>query len=176
MSSIGYKSERMEGSNPHRTSSKTLYRHILCSKKCLLLLLASALWRDPLVRTRPCPLSASVTYVLSPTFLCLFICVATQISNPGRPKPPNAFILFRSYYLSNPALLPHDTVQQKDISKYVAWVWNALPDEHKQQWYEKAREEKERREGNSPSPSVPASFAHMSSAKYSVSIPLKSSA
>lgn len=86
-----------------------------------------------------------------------------------QPKSPNAFLLFRSYFISHPDLLPPDLTHQKDVSRYVAWVWNELPDHKRAEWYQKAREEKERRERRYSAAACAIPHLHMSEPQCSVS-------
>lgn len=108
-------------------------------------------------------------YLLSP-ILYLYLYLGSPCSPRAQPKSPNAFLLFRSYFISHPYLLPPDLTHQKDVSRYVAWVWNELPDHKRAEWYQKAREEKERRESRYNATTTALSHSHMSEPHSSVSI------
>ena len=118
---------------------------------------------ERLARRRLASLSACLCAISAP----LIASSSTDLRD--HPKSPNAFILFRSYYLAHPYLLPPDVRHQKDVSRYVAWVWRELPDFKRQEWFAKAQEEKERREaiilGHTPT----ASHLHTSNVSPPVS-------
>ncbi|KAL1701924.1 hypothetical protein EV121DRAFT_262590 [Schizophyllum commune] len=63
---------------------------------------------------------------------------------PGHvPRPPNAFMLFRSDFVKKGKVPSHIESNHGSLSKIAGALWRALPDEERQYWYRKADEEKD---------------------------------
>ncbi|KAH7930107.1 hypothetical protein BV22DRAFT_1043490 [Leucogyrophana mollusca] len=56
------------------------------------------------------------------------------------PRPPNAFMLYRSDFLKKGIIPPHVERRQQNLSRVAGECWNLLPDEEKAQWHAKAAE------------------------------------
>ncbi|KAJ6614303.1 hypothetical protein B0H10DRAFT_164510 [Mycena sp. CBHHK59/15] len=56
------------------------------------------------------------------------------------PRPPNAFILYRSDFLKRGIIPPHVERRQQNLSRVAGQCWNLLSDEEKQVWQVKAAE------------------------------------
>ncbi|KLO05815.1 high mobility group box, partial [Schizopora paradoxa] len=55
------------------------------------------------------------------------------------PRPPNAFILFRSDFI---AKHKRDLSNQQSISRIAGVVWKALPESERKIWFARAEEAK----------------------------------
>ncbi|KAF7369872.1 hypothetical protein MSAN_00616300 [Mycena sanguinolenta] len=56
------------------------------------------------------------------------------------PRPPNAFILFRSSFVRNQLVSPDVETNPTTISKIIGLTWKNLPADERRVWYAKARE------------------------------------
>lgn len=61
-------------------------------------------------------------------------------SRPHIPRPPNAFMLFRSDFLKKGVIPSHVERRQQNLSRIAGQCWNLLPVEEKEKWQEKAAE------------------------------------
>ncbi|KAK2460818.1 hypothetical protein APHAL10511_007288 [Amanita phalloides] len=59
------------------------------------------------------------------------------------PRPPNAFILFRSSFIRNRHVCPEVETDHSTLSKIIGLTWQNLPEKERQVWHEKARIAKE---------------------------------
>ncbi|KAF9462586.1 hypothetical protein BDZ94DRAFT_710380 [Collybia nuda] len=57
---------------------------------------------------------------------------------PHVPRPPNAFMLFRSDFLKKGVIPSHIERRQQNLSRIAGQCWNLLPVEEKEKWQEKA--------------------------------------
>jgi hypothetical protein len=55
------------------------------------------------------------------------------------PRPPNAFILFRSSFIKSQHVSAEVETNHSTLSKIIGMTWQNLPDEQRQAWHEKAR-------------------------------------
>ncbi|KAF8490271.1 high mobility group box domain-containing protein, partial [Gautieria morchelliformis] len=67
---------------------------------------------------------------------------------PGRapghvPRPPNAFILFRSHFCANDVIPQHQGVTQQMRSRVAAKLWGRMSPEDKKPWHDEARKVKQ---------------------------------
>ncbi|KAL1747815.1 hypothetical protein HDZ31DRAFT_60848 [Schizophyllum fasciatum] len=63
---------------------------------------------------------------------------------PGHvPRPPNAFMLFRSDFVKKGKVPPHIESNHGSLSKIAGALWRSLPDAERQVWFRKADEEKD---------------------------------
>lgn len=63
---------------------------------------------------------------------------------PGHvPRPPNAFMLFRSDFVKKGKVPPHIESNHGSLSKIAGALWRSLPDEKRQVWFRRADEEKD---------------------------------
>ncbi|KAJ6561650.1 high mobility group box domain-containing protein, partial [Mycena capillaripes] len=60
------------------------------------------------------------------------------------PRPPNAFILFRSSFIRAGAVPANVEPSHASLSTIAGLTWAALPAPEKEHWYKKAKEERER--------------------------------
>ncbi|KAJ7825161.1 high mobility group box domain-containing protein, partial [Mycena leptocephala] len=60
------------------------------------------------------------------------------------PRPPNAFILFRSSFIRARAVPAHIEPSHAALSAIAGLTWAALPAPEKERWHSKAKEERER--------------------------------
>ncbi|KAI9001395.1 hypothetical protein BD414DRAFT_533142 [Trametes punicea] len=67
---------------------------------------------------------------------------ATPDSSKRRriPRPPNAFMLYRSHLLKTRQIPPGIEHRQQNISRVAGECWNMLPEEEKRKWHDKAKE------------------------------------
>ncbi|KAJ7228724.1 hypothetical protein GGX14DRAFT_614642 [Mycena pura] len=66
---------------------------------------------------------------------------STPACKPRRiPRPPNAFILFRSDLLKNPNIIKQAPRHQQTLSRVAGECWNLLPAEGKRYWKDQAEE------------------------------------
>lgn len=56
------------------------------------------------------------------------------------PRPPNAFMLYRSHLLKTRQIPPNVEHRQQNISRVAGQCWNMLSDEEKKTWHAKAKE------------------------------------
>ncbi|CDO71376.1 hypothetical protein BN946_scf184908.g134 [Trametes cinnabarina] len=56
------------------------------------------------------------------------------------PRPPNAFMLYRSHLLKTGQIPPVVEHRQQNISRVAGEAWNMLPDAEKNKWHAKAKE------------------------------------
>jgi hypothetical protein len=56
------------------------------------------------------------------------------------PRPPNAFILFRSYFIKSQHVSTEVETNHSTLSKIIGLTWQNLPEEERQLWHSKARE------------------------------------
>ncbi|KAI0368094.1 hypothetical protein BV20DRAFT_486954 [Pilatotrama ljubarskyi] len=56
------------------------------------------------------------------------------------PRPPNAFMLYRSHLLKTRQIPPGIEHRQQNISRVAGECWNMLPEEEKRKWHDKAKE------------------------------------
>ncbi|KDR83801.1 hypothetical protein GALMADRAFT_133211 [Galerina marginata CBS 339.88] len=80
------------------------------------------------------PYTPSQTHVLSP--------IPSEQSMPAKriPRPPNAFMLFRSDFLKK-GLIPKDVEKrQQNLSRIIGEVWTMMEDEERQKWHQRAHE------------------------------------
>ena len=56
------------------------------------------------------------------------------------PRPPNAFILFRSSLIRSNSVPVHTETKHSTLSKIFGLAWNRLPHKERQMWYMKARD------------------------------------
>ncbi|KIK63578.1 hypothetical protein GYMLUDRAFT_162520, partial [Collybiopsis luxurians FD-317 M1] len=54
------------------------------------------------------------------------------------PRPPNPFMLFRSYMLKKKTIPESVEKRQQQLSKVIGQCWNLLPPEEKQPWIDEA--------------------------------------
>lgn len=54
------------------------------------------------------------------------------------PRPPNAFILYRSDFLKNRVIPPEVEKRQQNLSRIAGQCWNILPETEKAIWFSKA--------------------------------------
>ncbi|KAF8639186.1 hypothetical protein AX17_001672 [Amanita inopinata Kibby_2008] len=59
------------------------------------------------------------------------------------PRPPNAFILFRSSFIRNQHVSAEVETDHSTLSKIIGLTWQNMPEEERQVWHEKARLAKE---------------------------------
>lgn len=59
-------------------------------------------------------------------------------ARPHVPRPPNAFMLFRSDFLKKGVIPSHVERRQQNLSRIAGQCWNLLPMEEKDVWQEKA--------------------------------------
>ncbi|KAH9951743.1 hypothetical protein B0H21DRAFT_189098 [Amylocystis lapponica] len=59
---------------------------------------------------------------------------------PGPPRPPNAFMLFRSDLLKSGKIPSRVERRQQNISRVAGECWNLMSDEEKEKWFQKARD------------------------------------
>ncbi|KAF8635756.1 hypothetical protein AX15_000366 [Amanita polypyramis BW_CC] len=59
------------------------------------------------------------------------------------PRPPNAFILFRSSFIRGQHVSPEVETDHSTLSKIIGLTWQNLPEKERQVWHEKARVAKE---------------------------------
>jgi hypothetical protein len=59
------------------------------------------------------------------------------------PRPPNAFILFRSSFIRSQHVSPGVETDHSTLSKIIGLTWQNLPEKERQVWHEKARIAKE---------------------------------
>ncbi|KAG5646623.1 hypothetical protein DXG03_002927 [Asterophora parasitica] len=57
---------------------------------------------------------------------------------PHIPRPPNAFMLYRSDFLRRGIIPSHVERRQQNLSRIAGQCWNLLPGEEKAQWQERA--------------------------------------
>ncbi|KAG6900928.1 hypothetical protein C0993_004365 [Termitomyces sp. T159_Od127] len=81
----------------------------------------------------PTPDSASPT---SPSSLLMSEPLKTTHSHI--PRPPNAFMLYRSDFLKRGIIPAHVERRQQNLSRIAGQCWNLLPPEEKAQWQERA--------------------------------------
>lgn len=55
------------------------------------------------------------------------------------PRPPNAFILFRSSFIKNQLVSNKVETNHSTLSKIIGLTWSNLPDEERQVWHRKAK-------------------------------------
>ena len=56
------------------------------------------------------------------------------------PRPPNAFILFRSSFIKSQHVSTEVETNHSTLSKIIGLTWQNLPEEERQLWHSKARE------------------------------------
>jgi hypothetical protein len=56
------------------------------------------------------------------------------------PRPPNAFILFRSSFIRNQRVSPDVETNPNTLSKIIGLTWKNLPPDERRVWYAKARQ------------------------------------
>ena len=56
------------------------------------------------------------------------------------PRPPNAFILFRSSFIKSQHVSTEVETNHSTLSKIIGLTWQSLPDEERQIWHTKAKE------------------------------------
>ena len=56
------------------------------------------------------------------------------------PRPPNAFILFRSSFIKNQHVSTEVETNHSTLSKIIGLTWQNLPEEERQLWHSKAKE------------------------------------
>ncbi|KAF9058120.1 hypothetical protein BJ165DRAFT_1521431 [Panaeolus papilionaceus] len=56
------------------------------------------------------------------------------------PRPPNAFMLFRSHFLKTGQVPPTAERKQQTLSSLTGQIWNMMQPDEKKQWHEKAAE------------------------------------
>jgi len=56
------------------------------------------------------------------------------------PRPPNAFILFRSSFIKSQHVSTEVETNHSTLSKIIGLTWQSLPDEQRQIWHTKAKE------------------------------------
>ncbi|KAH9894480.1 hypothetical protein C8Q73DRAFT_791019 [Cubamyces lactineus] len=67
--------------------------------------------------------------------------VSPDAQKPKRiPRPPNAFMLYRSHLLRTRQIPPGIEHRQQNISRVAGECWNLLPDAEKKKWHDKAKE------------------------------------
>ncbi|KIK97983.1 hypothetical protein PAXRUDRAFT_95391, partial [Paxillus rubicundulus Ve08.2h10] len=54
------------------------------------------------------------------------------------PRPPNAFMLYRSDFLKRRTIPPEVEKRQQNLSRIAGQCWNMLPDDEKAVWHDKA--------------------------------------
>ncbi|KAF9068677.1 high mobility group box domain-containing protein, partial [Rhodocollybia butyracea] len=54
------------------------------------------------------------------------------------PRPPNAFMLFRSHMLKTKAIPPSAERRQQQLSKVAGECWNLLTQEERKPWHDEA--------------------------------------
>ncbi|KIJ20197.1 hypothetical protein PAXINDRAFT_30374, partial [Paxillus involutus ATCC 200175] len=54
------------------------------------------------------------------------------------PRPPNAFMLYRSDFLKRRTIPPEVEKRQQNLSCIAGQCWNMLPDDEKAVWHDKA--------------------------------------
>ncbi|KAG9317529.1 hypothetical protein JVU11DRAFT_1735 [Chiua virens] len=54
------------------------------------------------------------------------------------PRPPNAFMLYRSDFLKRRAVPPEIERRQQNLSRIAGQCWNTLPDSEKEYWFNQA--------------------------------------
>ncbi|KIM46244.1 hypothetical protein M413DRAFT_24002 [Hebeloma cylindrosporum] len=59
-------------------------------------------------------------------------------SRPRIPRPPNAFMLFRSDFLKRGVIPDHIERRQQTLSRVAGQVWNLMPKEEQQTWFDRA--------------------------------------
>ncbi|KAF8991122.1 hypothetical protein BDQ17DRAFT_1175829, partial [Cyathus striatus] len=59
------------------------------------------------------------------------------------PRPPNAFILFRSFFIKSQQVLSRVEGNHSTLSKIIGKLWKALPREERDEWEAKALEAQE---------------------------------
>ena len=84
--------------------------------------------------------------------------VATRRSGHGRkkpiyhiPRPPNAFILFRSAFVKNQHVSSEVETNHSTLSKIIGLTWKSLPKEERQVWYARAKIEQDEHKRKYPS-------------------------
>lgn len=84
--------------------------------------------------------------------------VATRRSGHGRkkpinhiPRPPNAFILFRSAFVKNQHVSSEVETNHSTLSKIIGLTWKSLPKEERQIWYARAKIEQDEHKRKYPS-------------------------
>lgn len=55
------------------------------------------------------------------------------------PRPPNAFILFRSMFIKSRHVSTEVETNHSTLSKIIGMTWQNLPDEERQKWHTKAK-------------------------------------
>ncbi|KAE9404690.1 hypothetical protein BT96DRAFT_813151, partial [Gymnopus androsaceus JB14] len=55
------------------------------------------------------------------------------------PRPPNAFILFRSAFIRSRKISSSIEGNHSTLSKIIGQVWRGLPEPERKEWEEKAR-------------------------------------
>lgn len=73
-------------------------------------------------------------------------CASTRRSGHGRkkpinhiPRPPNAFILFRSSFIKSQHVSSEVETNHSTLSKIIGLTWKNLPDEERQIWHAQAK-------------------------------------
>jgi len=56
------------------------------------------------------------------------------------PRPPNAFILFRSSFIKSQHVSTEVETNHSTLSKIIGITWQSLPDQERQIWHQKAKE------------------------------------
>ncbi|KAF8195199.1 hypothetical protein K438DRAFT_1968532 [Mycena galopus ATCC 62051] len=76
--------------------------------------------------------------------LCLACGNGCAHPRSAHPRPPNAFILFRSSFIRAGAVPAHIESSHASLSSIAGLTWAKLPEPEKALWYARAKEERER--------------------------------
>ncbi|KDQ64283.1 hypothetical protein JAAARDRAFT_117714, partial [Jaapia argillacea MUCL 33604] len=72
-------------------------------------------------------------------------------SSPRIPRPPNAFMLFRSDFLARKVIPQHVERRQQNLSRIAGECWHLLSETEKAKWHAKAKEALENHRAKYPS-------------------------
>ncbi|KAG2013723.1 specific transcriptional repressor [Coprinopsis cinerea AmutBmut pab1-1] len=65
---------------------------------------------------------------------------STSASRPHVPRPPNAFMIYRSELVKTRAVPPEIEHRQQNLSRLAGQCWNLLPQHEKDKYHQKAKE------------------------------------